>query len=171
MHDWDAVCDRYGPLVWGTVYRVLNDYGHALDCYQEVFLEVFERTRNRPVDDWPSLLRWLAVRRAIDRLRQRARIDAKVVGSPELLSSFAGTDGPVEAAQLNELMDRVCNELARLPKQQAEVFWMRSVERMSYAEIAQQLGITSNKVGVLVHRARARLRAELANFNPNRVAE
>lgn len=49
MHNWDKICDESGPLVWTTVYRVLNDYAQALDCYQDVFLEAFERTQNRAV--------------------------------------------------------------------------------------------------------------------------
>jgi DNA-directed RNA polymerase specialized sigma24 family protein len=37
---------------------------------------------------------------------------------------------------------------------------------MSYQEIAEQLGVPANQVGVLVHRARQRLRKWLADLNP-----
>ena len=171
MHDWDEICRKNGPLVWTTVYRVLNDHAQSLDCYQDVFLEAFEQTRDRTVDHWPSLLRWLALRRAIDRLRQRRRAAGRVVASWDLSSTLATTDGPVEAAQLNELIALVCDEIARLPRQQAETFWMRCIDQMSYAEIADQLGIDANQVGVLIHRARSRLRTTLAHLNPNKVRE
>ena len=101
MHDWEQICETHGPLVWSTVYRVLNDHTRALDCYQDVFLEAFERTADREVRDWPSLLRWLSVRRAIDRLRQRSRTDGKRVTSPDLSNSVVVADGPVETARLN----------------------------------------------------------------------
>lgn len=171
MHDWDEICEKYGPLVWSTVYRVLNDHAQSLDCYQDVFLEAFEQTRNQSIKDWPSLLRWLAVRRAIDRLRQRRRIDGKFVASPEMASSLATTDGPIEAAQLNELMEQVCNELVKLPARQAEAFWMRCIGHMSYAEIAEQLRLDTNEVGVLIHRTKLRLRKMLAHLSPGYMRE
>jgi RNA polymerase sigma factor (sigma-70 family) len=171
MHDWDQICKVHGPLVWRTVYRTLNDYTQALDCYQDVLLEAFERTKDRPVDDWPSLLCWLSVRRAIDRLRQRIRMDRKVVVSSVLSESLATVDAPLEAAQLNELMDRICEELAVLPERQAEAFWLRSVEQMSYSAIAEHLDVDTNQVGVLVHRTRLRLRKLLKDLNPHRIRE
>lgn len=171
MHDWSQICELHGPVVWNTVYRALNDYTQALDCYQDVLLEAFQRTKDRHVEDWPSLLRWLSIRRAIDRLRQRKRLDAKVVVSFELSELAAANDGPVEAAQLNELLDRVCEELANLPERQAEAFWLRCIEQMSYAAIARQLGVDANEVGVLVHRARLRLRKLLVDLSPHCIQE
>ena len=50
--------------------------------------------------------------------------------------------------------------------QQAEAFWLQCVEEMSQAEIGRQLGVNGNAVGVLVHRARMRLRQALAELNP-----
>ena len=33
MHDWPQIHERYGPLVWKTVYRILRDHTEALDCF------------------------------------------------------------------------------------------------------------------------------------------
>ena len=60
----------------------------------------------------------------------------------------------------------MCEELAKLPERQAAAFWMRSIEEMSYSAIAEQMDIGANEVGVLVHRARVRLRILLARWNP-----
>ena len=171
MHDWDKICEEFGPLVWAAVYRVLNDHAHALDCYQDVMLEAFEKARSREVADWPSLLRWLAVRRAIDRLRQRKRAEAFATVSSTTLDNVVTQNGPLEAVQLNELMDRLCDELRNLPQRQAEAFWSRCVEDMSYAEIAAQLETDANEVGVLIHRAKLRLREALAALNPTSTQE
>ncbi len=55
-----------------------------------------------------------------------------------------------------------------MPADQAEVFWLRTVEELSYEEIAEQMGIDANHVGVLLHRARQKLRQWLADLNPLR---
>ena len=165
MHDWPQIHERYGPLVWKTVCRILRDHTEALDCFQEVFAEVLERSSSRPVRAWPAFLRWLAVRRALDRLRKR-RADAKQLAlDGDVATLPAESPGPDALAEWNELVERVRDELVRLPRQQAEAFWLRCIEEMSQAEISQHLGVSTGAVGVLVHRARQRLRQSLAEFN------
>ena len=133
MHDWPQIHERYAPLVWGTVYRILGDHAEALDCFQDVFAEVLEHSSSRSVRDRPAFLRWMAVRRALDRLRKR-RVDAKRVAlDVEIATLSAIAAGPDAQAQWNELIERVREELARLPGQQAEAFWLHCVEDMSQA--------------------------------------
>jgi DNA-directed RNA polymerase specialized sigma24 family protein len=52
--------------------------------------------------------------------------------------------------------------LAKLSPQQAETFYLRYMEEMDYGQIAEALGIDVNQVGVVLHRARSRLREILA---------
>jgi len=72
--------------------------------------------------------------------------------------------GPVENAEAVELASCLRLALARLPQQEAEVFYLRCLEDMTYQEIAAHLGLEVNAVGVALHRARARLRELLAGF-------
>ena len=168
MYDWEEIRQRYGTLIFSAAYRILKRHDQALDCYQEVFLEAFEHCEERPVRNWPALLRWIAVRRALDRLRKERRISASV--DPEknapLLRATGGS--PSDAKEFRELVDRVRGEVAQLPERQGEAFWLRCVEQLSTAEVAEQLGTDANSVGVLVHRARTRLRDLLADVNPAR---
>ena len=101
---------RYGPLVWKTVYRILRDHTEALDCFQVVFAEVLERSPSRRVRDWPAFLRWLAMRRALDRLRN-VGLTPEECGIRVRRRDFAGrlawTRRPGE---WNELLERVRDE-------------------------------------------------------------
>jgi RNA polymerase sigma-70 factor (ECF subfamily) len=171
LHDWDELCRVHGPMVWSTVYRVLNDHADALDCYQEVFLDAYRRTSGHTVDDWPSLLKWLSVRRAIDGVRRRKRQYALGRSNGDSLEVVAGPDHAAEAIQLDELMDRLTVELATLPDRQAAAFWLRCVEQLSYADIARQMETDTNEIGVLIHRARQSLRTAFSAFDPNTVQE
>ena len=69
---------------------------------------------------------------------------------------------PGEAAQSDELMERLREALARLPVQHAEAFCLKELSDMSYEDIAKETGMSVNGVGVALHRARAKLREELA---------
>ncbi len=63
-------------------------------------------------------------------------------------------------------MERVRSELAHLPDQQAEAFWLVCVEERTYEEVAQQMDVKRNAVGVLVHRARQHMRSKLKSLKP-----
>jgi RNA polymerase sigma factor (sigma-70 family) len=163
MIDLEEIRSRYGPLMWSTIYRLLQDHADSLDCYQDVFCELLEATRRREVENWPAYLRWLATRRAIDRLRARKRRQSRL-DPGDVASVQASTPSPPETAQLNELADRLRHELTKLPRRQAESFWLACVEEMTYEEVGRQLGIDASTVGVLIHRARRRLREALATL-------
>ena len=73
---------------------------------------------------------------------------------------------PSDSAEERELFDRLREGLAGLPADQAEACCLRFLEGFSYEEIAAELQLTVNHVGVLLHRARASLQVRLAAFAP-----
>ena len=167
MPDWRQLREQYGALVWATVYRILGNQADAADCFQDVFAEVLERSSPEAVRDWAAFLRWLAVRRALHPASQETE-GSGAASRPTWMSRAWPTDshGPVAEAEWNELVERVRMATAQLPGQQGEAFWLRSIEQMNYPEIGEQLGVDTNTVGVLLRRARLRLRKMLADLNP-----
>ena len=161
MIDWRDILEAHGPAVWRTVYRLLAHQADAWDCYQETFLSAYQAAGRRPVDHWPSFLTSLATRRAIDRLRQRARTRSRFSPLDAIPEPSVADVSPVEHAQGDECLDRVRSLLSELPRKQAEVFWLSGVEGISHRDIGEQLGISDGEVRVLLHRARAWLRARL----------
>ncbi|MCA9261822.1 MAG: sigma-70 family RNA polymerase sigma factor [Planctomycetales bacterium] len=164
MTDWELIRRTHAAMVWHTVARILRNHDDALDCSQEVFAEAMQRSNKRCVDSWGPFLRWLATRRAIDALRKRrstAPYDEAIEAAP--------SDGasPPAAARFVELVEAVRLHLADLPPPQAQAFWLVCVEERSYDEVAQQMQLTSNAVGVLVHRARSFLRTKLHAYRPS----
>jgi len=175
MVDWQGILDRDGPVVWRTVYRLLGNRADAEDCYQETFLGALEVWRRQPVRNPRALLQRMATARALDRLRARYRRAARG-DAPSDASAGAEYErvadpgaGPPESAEAAELSARLREALATLPARQADVFSLYNLDGWSYQEIADHLGITVDSVGVLLHRARARLRERLAALAPDRV--
>jgi RNA polymerase sigma-70 factor (ECF subfamily) len=165
MLDWDRLLEQYGPMVWRLAYRLLGSRHEAEDCLQEAFLKALELSRKESVRSWPGLLRHLATTRSLDRLRQRSR--ERTQTSPTELGTVPdrGAD-PRQAAEAAELVSRLREALTHLPPRQAEVFALRFLEDMSYREIGAALGLKENAVGVLLHGARASLRALLNSRAP-----
>lgn len=168
MDDWEEIRRKYVSLVWATVYRIVRSRDQAQDVCQEVFLEAMTRSRRATIRDWPAFLRWLAVRRSLDRLRRERRAAARL-NSDYDVASFARGPDPGEEAEFRELVERVRLEMAQLPHRQAEAIWLCCVEGATYEEAANQMKTDANHVGVLIHRARAHLRKMLADLDPARI--
>ncbi len=105
----------------------------------------------------------------IDRLRaQRAAPD-------DFLGDREGEGWPEQAQQRPQQADALevrdlDRLLQRLPPEQREVLLLVAVEELSYAEVAQALGLPIGTVMSRLSRARARLREELTYPQQNNAA-
>jgi RNA polymerase sigma-70 factor (ECF subfamily) len=157
MPDWAEIIERDGGAVWRTAYRLLGHRADADECFQEVFLAALEVSRREAVRDWGALLRRLVSARAMDRLRRRYRQgDSRPVADWDALPGSSPL--PSQSAEDAELTGSLRAALAALPPSQAEAFLLHHLEGWSYREIAGHLTISVDAVGVLLHRARRRLR-------------
>ena len=66
------------------------------------------------------------------------------------------------ATAAGELLERLRAELAELPQRQAEVFCLVALEGLTYRQVAERMGLSATGVGMLLNRARKRLRKRLA---------
>ncbi|MEM9643653.1 MAG: sigma-70 family RNA polymerase sigma factor, partial [Planctomycetota bacterium] len=129
--DWNQIQQEHGSLVWGVAWRILNHHADALDCAQEVFAEAFQRSSEKPIENWSGYLRWLTTRRALDLARSRRRTPrTEPIEAVELPQSDLVDDQVVFV----ELFQEVRQELDRLSRSQATAFWLVCVEEMSYRE-------------------------------------
>jgi RNA polymerase sigma-70 factor, ECF subfamily len=169
--DWKTIVEQYGGLVWATACRLVGDCADASDCFQETFLEAVKISRREPVRDWSALLRHLATARALDllRVRCRQRDRTEALADPDALVSREADPG--QEAEASELANRLRAALAKLPPDQAAVFCLSCLDELSYREIGERLGMTTNAVGVLLHRARGRLRELLAPVDARAASE
>ena len=161
VHDWQAIVKDYGPTVWQTAYRLLGNHADTADCFQDTFLAAFELSQAQPVRNFPGLLVRLATTRAIDRLRQRGRQQRYCVDNQDGAETVGRGPDPAGHAQTQELAGRLREAIGRLPPQEASVFCLRYLNDMSYRQIARELKVGINVVGVALYRAKARLRAAL----------
>lgn len=150
--DWTELVRRHGPGVFRAAWRIL---GHEADCedvVQSVFLEAYRLWSERPADDWVGILRSMATRRALDRLRCR-----RPAVTIEQTCDIAARGDPVADAIGHELAARLSQALGELAPREAEVFCLRCFEELSYREIANCLSISVSAVSTTLNKARTRL--------------
>ena len=160
--EWVAeLAERHARMVFATAYRILGNADDAEDALQDVFLRLLSSrgTEWKPdsVRDWGAYLRVAATRAAVDLLRRQSKWNR---GRRPLSDQIE--DDRVEPADsriaLQAKAERLRQALARLPKRDAQVFALRYVEDFTYEQIAAEMGLNANQVGVILHRARRRLR-------------
>jgi RNA polymerase sigma-70 factor (ECF subfamily) len=147
------------PKVVGVANRVLVDRAEAEDVAQEVFLD-FHR-RHSPTA--PYAAAWLhraAWHTALNRVRGRRRRERR----EELDAASGREDGwsadPQRIAERNYDRDVVRSAMRKLPARAAGVLALR-YSGLSYAEVAEAMGIGVGQVGTVLRRAEARLKREV----------
>jgi RNA polymerase sigma-70 factor (ECF subfamily) len=144
----------------------MNNEADAADCFQSAFVSALELEHTQTIRNWPALLKRLATARALDRLRQRGRQANRLTPLSESSMVDERAVGPAQVAEATELAEHLRHALADLDHRQAQVFCLASLEDFSYEQIAEQLGVTVNYVGVLLHRARSNLQERLSAHRP-----
>ncbi len=153
--------DQYGQMIYATAYRILGNTEDAQDALQEVFLKVLGQWNGRlnpaAVRDWGAYLRVAASRSAVDLLR-RNRSWRQSIGECIEKMEAPAHQNPRHVAIQHQKARLLRKALRSLPKREARVFTLRYFEEFSYEQIAGHMGLSINLIGVILHRARERLR-------------
>jgi len=159
---------RHLPRLRALMYRFFRNGDDADDMSQAALVRAYERLegfdQSRPFFPW---LRKIAVNLALHEIERRRRQAGSTEAETELERAVA--DGASDrSTDESELVECTQRELDRMPPNWAAVFRLRAFEELSYAEIAQTLGIPMGTVMSRLARARARLAEALAHdFGPH----
>jgi RNA polymerase sigma-70 factor (ECF subfamily) len=130
---------------------LVRDADAAEDISQDAFVDAYRQLPTlRQPERFGAWLFGIARHKALNHLRTASReVPSATVEAP------APPDPPAEPAALREKLDR-------LPERDREVLAAKYLQDLSYAEIAETLGLTVNAVRVRCCRARQALRELLA---------
>jgi RNA polymerase sigma-70 factor (ECF subfamily) len=154
-------CERYGSTLYAVAYAVLGDGALAEDAVQETFARAAANPRS--VIGVERLGPWLAgITRhaAIDMARKRRREEP--LGERET----AARHTPYGEATRHELRDHLQQAVDRLPADQREIFALKYIAGLRYADIARVVGTTPEAVSQKLWRIRQKLQEELKEFRP-----
>ena len=137
--------------------RVLADPHEAEDVAQEVFID-FHRLHSASAQYAPAWLHRAAAHAALNRLRGARRRQRREIA--QAAGESDRTADPQKLLEVNEDRRQMRQALARLAPRPAAVLVLRA-SGLSYAEVAQALGVGIGQVGTLLRRAEAALRKEV----------
>jgi RNA polymerase sigma-70 factor (ECF subfamily) len=157
--------ERYQRPVFALLSRMLRDHTLVEDLAQETFVRVFRGLPGFGADGRLNLSGWIltiAARLAIDELRRRALRTEPIEEAHSLASDDAQPDREWYRRGLAAAIERAVAELA--PEYRA-AFLLREAHGLEYEAIAAALHIDLGTVKSRLGRARAALRAALAELH------
>lgn len=162
---------RYQTPLFTFSLRYLRDRDRARDVTQETFLRVVRRAEEFKHESRFSTWVFAITRNlCIDELRKgrhrsHASLDASTGETPPLMDRLSNADlGPERNALGGELQDGITRAIAGLPDDQREVFLLRQLGGVPFADIAKITGTPENTVKSRMRYALERLQKELAEF-------
>ena len=155
--------DRYAPMLFGMLMRVLNDRQAAEEVLQDLFLQLW-RNAGQFDANRGSLPAWLMVigrNRAISRLRGRRDREVLEEEEGDFAGTFASPQNIEDEAARNQMARTVSSALQQLPPEQRQAVELAYFEGMTQSEIASKTGIPLGTVKTRVRTAMQTLRQTL----------
>ncbi len=170
---WEILLRDYGPLIAAACRRALArgprpaGLGSVADASAEVVRALLERDMRllRKYRSGSSLATYLCV------IARSVTLKSLRGNPPGMgwMDATAGGDPVPEAAQASERAARLRKALGALSARDAKAVRLFHLEGLSYAEIARQTGLPAEQVGLILKRARERLRDQLGQDFPDSV--
>jgi RNA polymerase sigma-70 factor (ECF subfamily) len=153
---FEEIVRLYQRRVYGVALRIVRAHDVADDVAQEAFLRAWRSLDrfdlDRPFGPWVCRI---AANLALNHVRSpRAREEGLPDGHAETRAAAPGPLGALLDGEAGRVLDEA---LGALPAEQRAVLVLRAREEMSYAEIAEALGISQGTVMSRLHRAREKL--------------
>jgi RNA polymerase sigma-70 factor (ECF subfamily) len=151
--------------VFRTAHRITGSPADAEDVLQTVFLRLVKSQENYDFSENPAAyLSRAAINASLDLMRSRSRARLVEPGDVEMDDLESRRQSPEAEHADRELQTLIRQAVASLGKTAGEMFVLRYYEGYDNQEIAKMLDTSQMVVGVVLHRARTRLRNELGHF-------
>ena len=170
---------KYQNRIYNVVLKICADPDDAAELTQETFVKIIENLDK--FEGRSSFYTWafrIAVNLTLNYCRRNAKLAIRSLDSDEgpydhqsthalkeLLSDDKSPD-PAAMAQNKEVYEIAIKAIRELDESQRAVLILRDIEGMSYARIADVLGIELGTVRSRLSRARSRLREILEAILP-----
>jgi RNA polymerase sigma-70 factor (ECF subfamily) len=159
LRAFDTLYERYERPLFGFIRKHLMDVHEAEDVLHETFMAVLrDRAGARAAR---SLRAWIfQVARNLCLNRQRSARRATRALEKEARSPDETSPGPEKALEQHQTQNALRDAVAKLPVELGELYSLRT-QGMSYAEMADVLGIPLGTVKSRMHQLVNQLREEM----------
>ena len=149
----------HAGLIISSAARVLGNLADAEDVAQDI-AEKLLKAPPSGIQNWPGYLKTLAINKAIDQLRRRKDWeDIESLGNE--VDVLVVVDEPESTICAEQRANMLRRAIAKLPERDSQIFSLYYLGDLAHAEIALEMNMSVNAVGVALHRLRARLAADV----------
>jgi len=161
----EALFQAHNGRVFRTAQRITGSVADAEDVLQTVFLRLVKGQEDYDWSQNPeAYLCRAAINASLDLLRSRTRSKAVALDDSEIDNIPSTYHNPEAVHADRELQTLIRQAVSRLGKTAGEMFVMRYYEGFDNKEIAVLLKTSPLVVGVVLHRARTKLRKEIGHY-------
>lgn len=163
QHALAELIRRHQSRLYHLAFRLLKDPMEAEDALQEVFVKAFEAAgRFAPQATVAAWLSRITANHCLNLLRQRRPADSLDADDAPALPDAGPT--PLQALEEQDLNRRLETLLWALPENQRRALILKRFGGLSYQEIAEEMGLSSQAVDGLLKRARRTLKDALKDY-------
>lgn len=168
----ETLFQAHSDRVFRTAHRITGSPADAEDVLQTVFLRLAkgpERAEKAGetynlAENPEAYLSRAAINASLDLMRSRGRAKSVALDDVEDAALASRWQNPEAEHADRELQTLIRQAVAGLGKTAGEMFVLRYYEGYDNQEIAKLLDTSQMVVGVVLHRARTRLRKEIGHF-------
>ena len=148
-----------------AAHRITGSVADAEDVLQTVFLRLARSHESYDLSENPqAYLSRAAINASLDLIRSRGRMRAVGLDDAPLELIVNRTGNPETQHADKELQKLIREAVSRLGATAGEMFILRYYEGYDNREIAKLMGTSQMVVGVVLHRARTKLRKEIGSY-------
>lgn len=166
MIDWSRVLPEHARWLRVVVYSRVGDAEGVDEVMQEIALAAVRQAS--PLLDPAYVRPWLyrlAVYQSLLYRRKRGRLRKLNHRVREVAPTLEVADDPLRWLLADERRQLVRRALSRLRRRDMEILLLKYSENWTYEQISSHLGISTSAVEARLHRARQRMREQLARLN------
>ncbi|MCC5854163.1 MAG: RNA polymerase sigma factor [Idiomarina sp.] len=161
---------KWYPGALALARHMLGQADEAFDVTQGAILKTLDGKRLPTDERAQKVWFYTVVRRAcLDWLRHEQRFDRGAEVTE--VGAFTEQDADVELLSQQQRKNWMRSCLSALPRDQREILVLRDVNDLSYADIAEVLGIEQGTVMSRLHRARLALREKYLRHTASHAAQ
>jgi len=148
---FEALFEQHWERLCRVLYNLLGDWSEAQDLALDTFVQLYQRPPAQ-TDNLGSWLYRVATNLGLNTLRSQKRRQRYEEQALVLLTEDTADDNPASLVEKELERQQVQDALKAIKPRSAKILILRH-SGLSYAEIAQVVGIPSSSVGTLLVRA------------------
>jgi len=156
---FESIFNKQSKVLHNYLYYKFGNKAMAEDIVQEAFIKLWQKCADVVLEKAKSFLFTVATNMALN-VKSHEKVVLKYQQSAKDNTDY---ESPEYILRQKEYMDELQDTLAALPDGQREVFLLNRIEKKTYKEIAELLGLSVKAVEKRMHKALIYIKEKIGN--------